>query len=76
MRVVPQVARRWAEPDAGSDTLLYMSQLNLSARAYYRTRSVKLARTILLLLRNNESANEYETPKTENFGVFLVKSSH
>jgi magnesium chelatase family protein len=28
------------------DIVLCMSQLNLSARAYHRTRSVKLARTI------------------------------
>jgi predicted ATPase with chaperone activity len=33
-------------PDAGGDIVLYMTQLNLSARAYPHTQSVKLARTI------------------------------
>ena len=32
--------------DAGGDIVLCMTQLNLSARAYHRTQSVKLARTI------------------------------
>jgi len=32
--------------DVGGDIMLCMTQLNLSARAYHRTRSVKLARTI------------------------------
>ncbi len=35
-----------SEFDAGSDIGLCMTQLNLSARAYHRTQSVKLARTI------------------------------
>jgi len=35
-----------SKPDAGGDMVLCMSQLNLSARAYHRTQSVKLARTI------------------------------
>jgi predicted ATPase with chaperone activity len=35
-----------SEFDASGDIVLCMSQLNLSARAYHRTRSVKLARTI------------------------------
>jgi len=35
-----------SEFDAGGDIVLCMTQLNFSARAYHRTRSVKLACTI------------------------------
>jgi magnesium chelatase family protein len=38
----------------GSDIVLCMSQLNLSARAYHRTQSVKLARTIADLAGSKE----------------------
>ena len=41
-----QVAGRSSKFDAGGDIVLCMTQMNLSARAYHRTRSVKLARTI------------------------------
>ena len=47
-----QVAGRRAEPDAGRDIVLCMSQLNLSARAYHRI--LKLARTIADLARCEE----------------------
>jgi predicted ATPase with chaperone activity len=43
---VLQASRRWSKPNTGGDIVLCMSQLNLSARAYHRTRSVKLVRTI------------------------------
>jgi magnesium chelatase family protein len=43
---VLQVTRGRSKFDAGGDIVLCMTQLNLSARAYHRTRSVKLARTI------------------------------
>jgi magnesium chelatase family protein len=41
-----------SEPDAGSDIVLCMSQLNLSARAYHRI--LKLARTIADLAGSEE----------------------
>jgi magnesium chelatase family protein len=41
-----QAAGRRSKPDASGDIVLCMTQLNLSARAYHRTQSVKLARTI------------------------------
>ena len=43
---VLQVTGRRSKPDASGDIVLCMTQLNLSARTYHRTRSVKLARTI------------------------------
>jgi hypothetical protein len=61
MKILPSVPRRYARRgdttvlpvagggaklDASRDIVLCMTQLNLSARAYHRTRSVKLARTI------------------------------
>jgi magnesium chelatase family protein len=39
---------------AGGDTVLCMTQLNLSARADHRTQSVKLARTIADLAGSEE----------------------
>ena len=38
----------------GGDIVLCMMQLSLSARAYHRTRSVKLARTIADLAQSEE----------------------
>jgi magnesium chelatase family protein len=43
-----------SELDAGGDIVLCMTQLNLSAHAYHRTRSVKLARTIADLAGSEE----------------------
>jgi magnesium chelatase family protein len=43
-----------SELDAGGDIVLCMSQMSLSARAYHRTRSVKLARTIADLAGSEE----------------------
>jgi predicted ATPase with chaperone activity len=41
-----QAAGRKSKFDACRDIVLCMTQLNLLARAYHRTQSVKLARTI------------------------------
>jgi predicted ATPase with chaperone activity len=43
-----------SKPDALGDIVLCMRQLQLFARAYHRTRSVKLARTIADLAGNDE----------------------
>ena len=50
MRIV-EIRQFWKLPEDGQslirgDTVLCMTQFNLSARMYHRTRSVKLARTI------------------------------
>jgi len=49
-----QIAGQRSKPDAFGDIVLYMTQLNLSARAYHRTRSVKPARTIADLAGSEE----------------------
>ena len=51
--VLPAACGR-SKPDAGGDMVRCMSQLNLSAWAYHRTQSVKLARTIADLAGSEE----------------------
>jgi len=51
---VLQVTSGRSKPDASRDIVLCMTQLNLSARAYHRTRSVKLALTIADLAGSEE----------------------
>ncbi len=53
MRVKARCGRRH-RADADGDIVLCMTQLNLSARAYHRTQSVKLARTIADLAGSEE----------------------
>ena len=53
-RNVQQADSRIPNYKTRGDILLCMTQLNLSARAYHRTRSVKLARTIANLAGNDE----------------------
>jgi magnesium chelatase family protein len=54
---VLQATGRRSKPDAGGDTVLCMSQLNLSARAYHRI--LKLARTIADLAGCEEIQSVY-----------------